>query len=92
MLHPRLTRHGAFQASKVREFNVDAVVCSPHLRALETLKHLRIRGEPVLYITDAAAELNRDELQNTLLSRKQLEGFVANLGLKDANISSPIAF
>ena len=83
-LHPRLTARGLEQASAVQEFEVDTVICSPHLRTLETYARLKIRGHPSVHVASAVSELNRYEMQNQIAGRAEVETLLAELKLKTA--------
>jgi broad specificity phosphatase PhoE len=64
----------------------DVLVTSPHIRCLQTLKHLGTQRYKNVIVCDHFGEFNRDELQNALPSFKELTYFLAETELVDAKI------
>jgi len=74
MLYPPLTPVGEQQAyllGRKKTFHVDTLVCSPHARTLQTLKHLSITCQHAI-ISSTVAEMNRKEQQNRVPDQNQL--------------------
>ena len=68
MLNPRLTalgEHQSYLLGQKRTFHVDTLVCSPHVRTLQTLKQLSVTCNLAI-ISGTFAEMNRREQQNRL--------------------------
>ena len=67
MRNPALTAAGVHQAQALgrRTFNTETLVCSPHVRTLQTLQYMSVTCTQTI-ISDCVAELNRDEKQNIL--------------------------
>ena len=66
MLNPPLTAVGQHQSCQLglkKTFHVDTLVCSPHVRALGTLKQLSVTCNHAI-ISSTFAEMNRKEQQN----------------------------
>ena len=68
MLNPPLTaveQHQSCQLGLKKTFHVDTLVCSPHVRTLQTLKQLSVTCNHAI-ISSTFAEMNRHEQQNRL--------------------------
>ncbi|MCH1581929.1 MAG: histidine phosphatase family protein [Flavobacteriales bacterium] len=102
MLDPPLSALGerqSFELGQKRKFCVDSVVCSPHVRTLQTLKYLPVTCNHA-FLSSTVAEFNRRELQNRVPSvnmlphlpdqlnsaNLQVEVFVDEDGLDNADL------
>ena len=68
MLNPPLTAVGQHQSCLLglkKTFHIDTLVCSPHVRTLQTLKQMSVTCNLVM-ISSTFAEMNRKEQQNRL--------------------------
>ena len=74
MLNPPLTalgEHQSYLLGQKKTFHVDTLVCSPHVRTLQTLKQLSVTCNLAI-ISGTFAEMNRQEQQNRLPGLKAL--------------------
>ena len=68
MLNPPLTaigQHQSYLLGLKKTFHVDTLLCSPHVRTLQTLKQLSVTCNLAI-ISSTFAEMNRKEQQNRL--------------------------